>query len=90
MLDIVLILIIGIIVSAFGSITGFGGGIFMVPILVIAFHLPITSAIGAVSVALFPLAFISSLYNHSEHMIDYTAGIFLKFPLLWGLYLGHC
>ncbi len=88
MLDVVLILIIGIIVSAFGSITGFGGGIFMVPILVIAFHIPITSAIGAVSVALFPLAFISSIYNHREQMIDYTAGILLEIPTVVGAVFG--
>lgn len=88
MLDVILIFIIGAIVSAFGSLTGFGGGIFMVPILVIAFHLPITSAIGAVSVALFPLALISSIYNHKENMIDYTAGILLEIPTIGGAVFG--
>ena len=88
MLDVVLIFIIGTIISAFGSITGFGGGIFMVPILVIAFRLPITDAIGAVSVALFPLAFISSIYNHREKMIDYSAGILLEIPTIVGAVIG--
>lgn len=88
MLQIILIVLIGSLVSGFGTLIGFGGGVFMVPILVIGFGFPITSAIGAVSVALLPMGIISTIYNHKSGTVDYGLGVLLEIPTVAGAILG--
>ena len=59
-MEFILILLLALLFAAFGTIVGFGGGIFMIPILVIGFILPIHVAVGSVILALFPGSLVSS------------------------------
>jgi uncharacterized protein len=67
---------------------GFGGGVFMVPILVIAFRVPINVAVGSVIFAIFPASVISTAYNMKNKSIDYLGGIILEIPTAIGTVLG--
>lgn len=87
-MDQLLIFIIGIAVSAFGTLVGFGGGIFMVPILIIFFQYPIVTAIGATLASLVPAALISSIYNYRERNIDYLVATLIQVPAIAGTILG--
>lgn len=87
-MEIFLLVVISIIVSAFGSIVGFGGGVFMVPLLVIVFKVPINIAVGSVIFALFPSSLISTIYNIKNKSIDYMAGMILEIPTAIGTVLG--
>ena len=77
-----------IIVSCFGAIVGFGGGVFMVPLLVILFKIPIKLAIGSVIFALIPASAISTLFNIKSATIDYYAALILELPTILGTFLG--
>lgn len=88
MIEFILIILIGILVSSFGTIVGFGGGIFMVPILIIAFGFPIDLAIGSVMLALVPSALISTYFNFRNQTIDFVAGTMLQVPTIGGTILG--
>lgn len=56
-------LVIGFLAGFFGSITGLGGGIIIVPVLTILFHIPIHKAIGVSLVAIVVnSSFASSAY----------------------------
>ena len=83
-----LIILFAIIFSAFGTIVGFGGGIFMVPLLVIGFHVPLNVAVGSVLVALFPSSLISTIFNSKRKLIDYKTGILLEIPTAFGTVFG--
>lgn len=83
-----LIAIIAVTVSAFGTIIGFGGGVFMVPILIILFHVPINITVGSVILALVPGSLVSTIFNHKNKTIDYTAGIILEIPTMLGTVAG--
>lgn len=74
--------------SAFGSIVGFGGGIFMLPVLIMIFHVPINIAVGSVIIGLLPGSLISSYFNAKNDKIDYTAGVILEIPTIIGTVLG--
>ncbi len=87
-MNFILILIASIIVSGFGTIVGFGGGVFMIPILVIVFNVPIKIAIGSVVIALIPSAIISTLFNLNKNNIDYKTAIILEIPTIFGTILG--
>ena len=83
-----LLVIISILVSSFGTLVGFGGGVFMVPILVIVFGVPINIAVGSVIIALLPSSIISTYFNYKNHTIDYLSGIYLEIPTMIGTVLG--
>ena len=83
-----LIILFAIIISAFGTIVGFGGGVFMIPLLVIGFHVPLNIAVGSVLVALFPSALISTIYNARKKLIDYKTGLLLEVPTAFGTVFG--
>lgn len=88
MIEHLLIFVIAAGVSAFGTIVGFGGGVFMVPILILLFGVPIQLAIGSVIVALFPSALISTLYNVRKDSIDFVVGLLLEGPTIIGTIIG--
>jgi uncharacterized protein len=82
------IFLIGIIVSGFGTIIGFGGGVFMVPILIIFFGYNIEIAIGSTMSALVPGAIIASVFNLRDRSIDYLVGTLIQLPAMAGTIVG--
>jgi len=87
-IHVILLILISALVSSFGTIVGFGGGVFMVPILMIFFNVPINMAVGSVIFALFPAAVISSYFNISEKKVDYQAAFILEIPTMIGTIIG--
>ena len=87
-LSLLLICLSGALVSGFGNLIGFGGGVFMIPILVIGFHVPIHAAIGAVVSSLFPAALIATYHNWREDLVDPAVGVWLEVPTIIGTALG--
>ncbi|MDX5418640.1 MAG: sulfite exporter TauE/SafE family protein [Hymenobacteraceae bacterium] len=83
-----IIFIVGALVSGFGTIIGFGGGVFMVPILIIFFGYNIEIAIGATMSALVPASIIASVFNLRDRSIDYLVGSLIQFPAVAGTVLG--
>jgi uncharacterized membrane protein YfcA len=79
---------IGFAISAFGTLVGFGGGVFMVPILTLVFQIPIQLAIGCVIVALFPSALLSTIHNTRFGLVDFVVGIMLEIPTVIGTVIG--
>ncbi|QCR23550.1 sulfite exporter TauE/SafE family protein [Pontibacter sp. SGAir0037] len=84
----ILIFLVGIIVSAFGTIIGFGGGVFMVPILIIFFRFNIETAIGTTMSAMVPGAIVASLFNFRDKSIDYLVGTLIQLPAVAGTIVG--
>jgi hypothetical protein len=79
---------VAFMVSAFGTIVGFGGGVFMVPILTLIFGIPIQIAIGCVILALFPSALISTAHNIQRGSVDFLTGMLLEIPTVIGTVIG--
>jgi uncharacterized protein len=84
----ILLFFIGVTVSAFGVLIGFGGGVFMVPILIIFFQFPIELAIGTAMSALLPASLIASIFNYREKSIDYVVASLLQLPAMVGTVIG--
>jgi uncharacterized protein len=87
-MEFILLFATGLIISAFGTVVGFGGGVFMVPILTLVFQIPIHLAIGCVIVALFPSALLSTVHNARRGLIDFKVGIMLEVPTIVGTVIG--
>ncbi|SEG47198.1 hypothetical protein SAMN05421847_2402 [Halpernia humi] len=85
---IVLIVIISFIISLYGSLVGFGGGIFMVPVLITFFHYPLNLAVGSCMISLVGSALISTYYNRKNSFVDFKIGILLEIPTVIGVVVG--
>ena len=83
-----ILFLVGILVSAFGTIIGFGGGVFMVPVLIIFFGYNIEIAIGSTMAALVPASVIASVFNLRDRSIDYVVGTLIQLPAVVGTVLG--
>lgn len=83
-----ILFLVGVLVSAFGVIVGFGGGVFLVPILIIFFGYNIEIAIGSTMSAMMPGAVIASLFNLRDRSIDYLVGTLIQLPAMAGTVLG--
>lgn len=83
-----LLILIGLLISLFGSIVGFGGGIFMVPILVSVFGYGLDVAAGTAMISLVPSSIISTFLNRKKGQVDFKMGILLEIPTIAGVILG--
>lgn len=82
------ILFICAFVSFLGTMAGFGGGIFIVPILVMGFKVPIEIAIGVTAISLFPSSLLSTLWNLKKNIIDFKLMFALEIPTIIGAVIG--
>lgn len=74
--------------SLLGSLAGFGGGIFVVPLMVMGFNIPIEVAIGITAICLFPSSLISTLANWRSNNIDFRMAVLLEVPTMIGAFAG--
>lgn len=84
----VAIFIIAAGVSALGTMAGFGGGIFVVPIMVMGFGIPIEVAIGVTALSLFPSSLLSTIWNTKKKLIDFKLMWSLEVPTIFGAIVG--
>jgi len=85
--DLILVAL-GLLISLYGSIVGFGGGIFMVPILVAVFGFDMDIAAGSVMLALVPSSLISTMLNKKKGQVDFKVGMLLEVPTMIGVVVG--
>lgn len=83
-----LLIIIGLSISLYGSLVGFGGGIFMVPILVSVFDYSLDIAAGTAMISLVPSSLVSTFLNRKKGQVDFKTGILLEAPTMIGVILG--
>lgn len=74
--------------SLLGSLVGFGGGIFIVPALILVFGVPIEVAIGVTAISLFPSSLISTIANWHNKTIDFKLVFLLELPTIIGAFVG--
>lgn len=87
-LVIILLIVISSVISLYGSLVGFGGGIFMVPILLTFFNYPLQLAVGTCMISLVGSAFISTYFNKKNSFVDFKMGIILEIPTMIGVIVG--
>ena len=84
----IVLFIVGVAISAFGVTVGFGGGVFLVPVLMLFFGYNIEIAVGSSMAAMVPAALIGSYFNSRNHSIDYVVSTLIQLPAMAGTVLG--
>jgi len=89
LLDFVLLLVLtGVIAGLVGSLTGLGGAVVALPVLVIAFGVPFPEAAGAGLVTVLATSSATGSAYVREHLSDLRIGMFLEIATVPGALLG--
>jgi len=83
------IIALGMVAGVLSSMVGIGGGIVIVPILVLAFGLNQHTAQGTTLAMLsFPVSLVAALAYHKRGMVDWRIAIILGLGFVVGGYFG--
>jgi uncharacterized membrane protein YfcA len=79
---------IGVAVGAFSAAFGIGGGLMMVPVMVIAYGLDQHAAQGTSLVVIVPTALVGAIAHHRRGLVDWRAAGFMAAGGIAGVFLG--
>lgn len=79
---------IGVAVGAFSAAFGIGGGLMMVPVMVLAYGLDQHAAQGTSLVVIVPTALVGAIAHHRRGLVDWGAAAFMAAGGIAGVFLG--
>ncbi len=89
LLTFVLLLLLFAIGAGFlGSLAGLGGGVILVPVMVIAFHVPFILAVGASAISVLATSTTAGAAYVHDHLTDIRIGMFLEIATVPGALVG--
>jgi hypothetical protein len=88
MLDLWLLIVFGFFIGIIASMTGIGGGIFIVPILTVLYGFVVNSATGTSLTSIIFTAIASTLNYAKQKRIYYLTGLVLIITTAPGAYMG--
>jgi uncharacterized membrane protein YfcA/uncharacterized membrane protein len=88
MLTVVLIFLGAILAGLLGSLVGLGGGVLIVPLLTLIFHLPIRFAIGASIISVIATSSGAAAAYVRDHLTNMRVGMFLEIATTVGAISG--
>ena len=84
----VFLFLAGILGGLLGSLSGLGGGVVLVPVLVIAFQVPLVDAIGASAVSVLATSTTTGAAYVGDRLTDVRIGMFLEIATDPGALIG--
>lgn len=88
MLTVVLIFLGAILAGLLGSLVGLGGGVLIVPLLTLIFHMPIRFAIGASIISVIATSSGAAAAYVRDHLTNMRVGMFLEIATTVGAISG--
>ncbi|TDQ41207.1 sulfite exporter TauE/SafE family protein [Aureibacillus halotolerans] len=87
-MDALILILLGLIASFYGTMVGAGGGFLFVPLLLLIFGLPPQMAAGTGLAVVFMSSFFGVFAYRKQHRILYKEGIILSAGAIPGTFLG--
>ena len=79
---------VGFAVGAFSAAFGVGGGLLMVPVMVLAYGFDQHAAQGTSLVVIVPTALVGALAHHRRGLVDWVAAAYMAVGGIAGVVLG--
>lgn len=86
--DSLLLAVGGIVAGAFGALLGLGGGVFLIPYLVLILHVPMHQAVAASIVAVIATSSTGAAMNLERHMVNIRLAMLLETTTVAGAIAG--
>ncbi|MHB1931832.1 MAG: sulfite exporter TauE/SafE family protein [Thermoplasmata archaeon] len=83
-----LILLMTIAAGLLGSLTGLGGGVVAVPVLIVFFQFPFVDAVGVSLITILATSTTSGATYVRDHITDLRIGMFLEIATVPGAFVG--
>ena len=87
-MDYLLIFLLSIITSAASATVGLGGGLLLIPFIVLIFDLPLKFVAGTMLLAMIPYAAVATLRNLKNRFVNYKIGLTMEIGSVLGVFLG--
>jgi len=85
---IIILVLFGFFIGILGSVMGVGGGVFIVPLLVLSFHLPMQNAIAISLIAIIATSSAVASVNVEKGLANIRLGIYLETAMAIGSIVG--
>jgi len=86
--SIIILIFFGFFVGVIGSVMGVGGGVFIVPLLVLSFHLPMQNAIAISLISIIATSSAVASVNVEKGLANVRLGIYLEMAMAIGSIFG--
>jgi uncharacterized membrane protein YfcA len=83
-----ILLLVAVAAGLLGSLSGLGGGVVIVPVLVIAFQVPFVDAVGASAISVLATSTTTGAAYVQDHLTDLRIGNFLQIATVPGALIG--
>lgn len=83
-----LLLPVGVLVGAFSAAFGIGGGLLMVPVMVLVYGLDQHAAQGTSLLVIVPTALAGAIAHHRNGLVDWRAAAYMALGGILGVLLG--
>jgi uncharacterized protein len=83
-----ILLLVAVGAGLLGSLSGLGGGVVIVPVLVIAFQVPFVDAVGASAISVLATSTTTGAAYVQDHLTDLRIGNFLQIATVPGALIG--
>jgi len=83
-----LLLLVGVLAGFLGSLAGLGGGVVLIPVLVVGFQVPLVDAIGASAVSVLATSTTAGAVFVHDRLTDLRIGNFLQIATVPGALIG--
>ena len=87
-LTITLLAILAILLSSLSAISGLGGGIFLIPLLILLLKLPLKFAAGTMLLAMVPFTAVATVRNIQNKYVNFRIGFFIQIGAVVGVLIG--
>jgi hypothetical protein len=78
----------GLVAGAFGALLGLGGGVFLIPFLVLVLGIPMHQAIATSIIAVIATSSAGAAMNLERHIVNMRLGMLLEIATVGGAILG--
>lgn len=85
---IVLLSVLVVFLSTLSTIAGLGGGIFLIPLIVIFFNLPLKYVAGTILLAMVPFTAVATISNVRNGYVYFRTGLIVQIGAIIGVLIG--
>ena len=85
---IAILAILAILLSALSAIAGLGGGIFLIPLLILLLKLPLKFAAGTMLMAMVPFTAVATFKNIQNKYVNFKIGFLIQIGAIIGVLIG--
>ncbi len=79
---------LALIFSTLSSLAGLGGGLFLIPVLILLFDLPVKFVAGTMLLAMVPYTLVATLRNMRKGFVNFRIGLIMEIGSVAGVLIG--